>query len=405
MSVNFNTTNGSSQASHVMTYSEKIDISHLQDALARQEYEKIIQDPQLFWLTFCIGYGSSQASHVMNHSEKIDISHLQDPLAREEYEKIIQDPQLLSLTFCNSYSKMKVQFDDFSYFFPLKNCLPYHDKVKNYVEKIRNLLVTKSVEKKDFTICSLDETPTHVFYQIESDPFVFNSEMIFAEIDNRLFISIIEPSVPHFFNLLGLGCRNDEVILKGFRGPSLGTSFKVQWKEGHFPPRITPKPIPRRDFQKDLYSMYIDESLCDLTLVTKDGTIKIHSVPLFLCGGEAIQKMLTSNMKESLTKIVSFDQYSIATVKAFVDFIYLGESALAPKVFFNKGVDVYELLDMAHTYQIKPLIDCCTNLLNVSANTSDAENIKNLADRYDNEHLKELYKFLCLDPNKNLLKV
>lgn len=175
-------------------------------------------------------------------------------------------------------------------------------------------------------------------------------------------------------------------------------SLKIEWDpDKHLIYPIEPKAIlPRDNLQNTMYSAYKNQIMCDYSLVTDDGIVKIHSVILFTYGGEVIQKILTVNMKESLEKTICFNSFSLNTVKAFVDYIYLGEKAFKPESFLEKDINLCELFEMAHIYQIQPLIDCCTNLFSLFSSLDDINQIESLADHYENAHLKALYEHLSM---------
>ncbi|MFZ0565934.1 MAG: BTB/POZ domain-containing protein [Chlamydiales bacterium] len=165
----------------------------------------------------------------------------------------------------------------------------------------------------------------------------------------------------------------------------------------HFPYPIEPKKIPQRDANghlKAMYSRYQDQTLCDVSIFTKEGILKVHSAPLCEYGGKMVKEMILQ--QEPTEKEIRFDEFSLKCVKAFIDFVYLGEKGLEPKSVRERDVDVYELLKMAYTYQVQPLIDCCTNLISLSASVNDLEKVKSYADSYKNGHLLELSEFFQL---------
>jgi hypothetical protein len=78
-------------------------------------------------------------------------------------------------------------------------------------------------------------------------------------------------------------------------------------------------------------------------------------------------------------------ELSHQTLKAFIDYLYLGQKALMPD-----NCNPYHLLTKAYDWQLPDLIDCCTNLISLKANPQDADTISTLANRYDNDHLRRL---------------
>lgn len=170
----------------------------------------------------------------------------------------------------------------------------------------------------------------------------------------------------------------------------------------HFPSRaVYPIPplsiIPRtfKEQSQEFYDLFLQQIFCDATLVFFDGELKVHA--LILCAstnGEMLKKALTGPFQESSTKTLDLFEFSMTTGSAFIDFIYLGPDAITPETLKDKNVDVYELLKIAHFYQVLPLINCCTNVISLIASKEDAESIGVLADLYENAHLQNLTKYL-----------
>ena len=172
--------------------------------------------------------------------------------------------------------------------------------------------------------------------------------------------------------------------------------FKISWNSESY--QVYPiqkiEITARDDILNNFYALYSNGDLCDLKLITKEGVIlNVHSLLMYSHGGEVLQKMLTLGMKESSQKVLEFKEFSVNTVTAFIDFIYLGEKGVSLESLKERDLDLSELFDMAHTYQVKSLVDHCTNLISCYWNIDHIEIIKDMADYYGNEHLKKLYEY------------
>jgi len=346
---------------------------------------------------------------------QIDISNLEEHLAREDYGSIIKDPELFLLAFLKALSSVRnknlitsVEGNRLTISGDV-NCYP---QIKKNVEEIRQCFLDGYEKEEDFMILPVKDGYGYQYYLKPKSPIVTIGEGdVF--IPSLWFDSIIKPCMPILSESLGAICYELEVdqtvkyLWTGEQKEEKINAFKIDrisQKNLVYP--ISPIQIPTRDnFNTFLHSLYQKQELCDLTLVTKDGDIHMHLLPLFAYGGEMFQKMLTTPMKESQEKVINFELFSKETVEAFVDFIYLGQGGLEAGSFLQKRPDFYELLRMAHTYQVTPLIDHCTNLISLVAFQEDPQNIKDLAEYYNNDHLRRLYEHLS-DPNDvHLMKV
>lgn len=346
-----------------------------------------------------------------------DISSLENSFSRRDFSEIIESSELFWLAFCKAFSQISGEDSDaFSTSLQGKK-LTISGKehiipdVQKCVEQIRQIFVKGMLERTGFTILPV-KVCDKIFIR-ESSEIIDLTDWLSDRnfhLYKTWFGSFVKPTMQSFCESIGATCSDVVVSQKIVDDEDFGVqsksikAFKVDWVSGdHFVYPIEAKVIPSRDnLKKSMHSMYENQILCDLSLVAKDGTVNVHSIPLFTYGGEMIQKMLTCNMKESLEKVVHFNEFSLNSVKAFVDFIYLGEDGLEPESVLKRNVNLCELFQMAHTYQVQTLIDCCTNLFSLFSSTKDIEKIKYLAELYENEHLKKLHEYLLLklDPSQ-----
>lgn len=104
-------------------------------------------------------------------------------------------------------------------------------------------------------------------------------------------------------------------------------------------------------------------------------------------------------MKETLHKEILLAEYSENTVRAFIDFIYLGGKTFSQNVILSKNkneINLLELLDFAKTYEIEILLDCCTNLISLFATNKNLVELQPLTTLYEIEHLNKLFKHLSM---------
>lgn len=346
------------------------DISSLESAFLKRDYEKIIKSPALFWLAFCKAFGGIESVDSKNFS----ISIRGKALTISGNENIITN-------------------------------------IKKFIEEIRNLFLKGHNEKRSFVVLFIKISDDYFITEQKNDVIDLTDRFISkqAKLYGIWFEDFVQPVLENFFQSMGaiyfhgvvsqkimadVECTVDTIDAK---------AFKIDWTgEKYFVYPIEAKTIPpKMDLLESMYSIYEEQRFCDLSLVAGDGVLKAHSILLSVCGSEVIQKMLTHEMKESSEMTILFNEFSLKSLKAFVDFVYLGEKGLQPKSVLEKDVDLYELFEMAHTYQFHTLIDCCTNLLSLFSSVKDKDKIYSLAKLYDNEHLRKLYEYLLFKSKPN----
>lgn len=356
----------------------KVDITPVENELSVKDFSKIIDTPELFWQAFC-----KVASEIFSEKTPNEFS---------------------TITAHNNSVTLSIQSRD-----------DYSLQIKSFVEEIRKLLANSLSQRKEIILVPV-RMGANIFMRQKSDLielFEWESPIAIC-LSNYLFKSYVHPCLPNLCQLLGASCT--ELLLEQKIKNKPGDihiytetviSFKITWSpEQHLIYPIPAKKItPHEGMAKLAYEMYQKEILCDLSLVTRDGSRKVHAMTLFMHGGECLQTMLTSSMKEGLEKVVLFKEYSLKTVQAMAQFIYLGEEGLSPKFVQSNEVDLYELFVFANMYQIPGLIECTTNLISLISTPGDIETLQKLAKTYANDHLRELYKHLSLKNRTDVLKV
>ncbi len=186
--------------------------------------------------------------------------------------------------------------------------------------------------------------------------------------------------------------------------------IRIQWRdESHLVYPIAPTVIPtRKELGKAMYSLYQKQEGCDFKLFSKDGVTKVHSLLLRIYGGPVLQALLSSDMKETNEASISFEGYSKSVVDAFMDYIYLGGEAFSEKVLSShedNKINIIELFEFAHTYQVDTLLDCCTNIISLVATKNDLETLQSVLALHDNKHLKQICDYLSTKGNTSMIKI
>jgi len=283
------------------------------------------------------------------------------------------------------------------------------------VEAIRDVFMKNVKKHTDFTIVPI-QPGTHYFLMKNAEVIDLRDQKAKnSTISEFWFRDYVRPTMPSLADSLGATCSNEVLPIK-YISERTGNQqkdievFKIDWSNSYYHVYPIPaKEMPsREDFHGLMYSMYKNQTLCDLSIVAKEKdkevVLKVHSLPFYNYGGEMIQSLLTNGMKEGIEKKVHFEDLSINTLKAFIDFIYLGEDGLKPDNVQQSGVNLFELLQMAHTYQVPALVDCCTNLIALFASIEDLEIIKGFAKLYNNDHLRQLCAHLELSASHSDLE-
>lgn len=101
-----------------------------------------------------------------------------------------------------------------------------------------------------------------------------------------------------------------------------------------------------RDFKELLNS----ETESDLTIRVQGQDIRAHRAVL-AARSPVFSAMLKSDMKEAATGIINFNEYSVASFRDFLTFIYAGQVELTLKNSF----DLYKMADMFDQKRLKAL--------------------------------------------------
>lgn len=352
------------------------------------------------------------------NSDKLDMC-----LERKDCESIIKDPDLFWLAYCKTIFPHQNKKDGWSFSVSIEDKnISFSgkdhtiEKMQEMIEEIRKFLLEGLESKKNCEILVIERLG--YFYLRKESEFI---DVVHTPVGypDGWYHNGIKAALPNLAELCGAiytEAKKSQLVQVHSLLPAEIKSvpvIRINWQEeSHLVYPIPPTFIPEQEeVGKALYCLYQKQQLCDFSLASKDNTIKVHSSLLYIYGGPVLQKLLTSDMKETVDKVVSFPEYSQNTVQAFIEFIYLGGRGFSEKVVASKNqntINLFELFDLfefANTYQVKNLIDCCTNLITLVANKQDLKLIQNLADFYDNKHLKQFCDYLSHKENAIFIKV
>lgn len=347
------------------TYSEipsqnSLEISkRLNECLARKDFETIIKDPILFWFSYCKAF--------FNHRRGEEVEYFSVSIEGEE------------IRYSGSAGVIK--------------------SLKDTMEHIRECLVEDWDKRINVEIL---QTSYAIDYYFSPARNISDNSKNF-KIFKNWYDLFIKPALSDFAENCGAVYKDDYSETRG------GTILQVTWKNSLIYP-ITPKPIAEpAPIGKILYPLYQRQEHCDFSLHCKDGAvIKSHFALLYGYGGCVLQRLLTSDFKETRERSISFENHPKDVIESFLEFIYGGAAEFSEKMIASKDLDItklYELFHFAHMYQVEALVDCCSNLISLVATKENLVEIQRLADMYDNAHLKQLYEHYSPKRQDNLLKV
>ena len=284
------------------------------------------------------------------------------------------------------------------------------------MEALRQSISSARAQEQDFSLCLIGVE--HSFtYRIASDAPVIREENLGnVRLYKPYFYKYIQPCLPELARTLGITYADRQESRLYIQPGSAQEKLKdccclsFIWNSNiHYVYPIPPlKLAPACQMDETLYDMLQAKLFCDFQLKAKGGALSLHATVLFARGGEMLQRALVTQMREGFEREMQFIESDIGTLRAFVDYIYLGSDRFMEK--FKKPDQKYlsnltNLFVFAHTYQIPGLVDCCTNLISLFAKRSDVSTLRTLAERYENSHLTRLCDHLSQDPAKLFLRV
>lgn len=315
-------------------------------------------------------------------------------LSQKDFDTILKDPDLFWLSFCKSFFLHQNKNYDVNFYVTIENEEILYsgingtiEELRKTIEKIRECLIEGLHNRKNVTIQQTSYSFFPSYYLFTPDNLSNNCPTEF-KISKDWYESFMKHVLPDFLENCGATCIQERTE------DSTRSRLQITWKDVLIYP-IASKPISTPEpIGKALYPLYQKQEHCDFTICCADGVvIKSHFALLYGYGGYVLQKLLTSDFKESKDRVITFETHSTDIIKDFLEFIYLGGKEFSEKMILSKDLDIiklYELFDFAHMYGIETLMDCCTNLISLKATKEDISEIKELANLYNNEHLQQL---------------
>ena len=382
-----------------------------------------------------------------------DTTTVRDLLAKRQFLPIVDDPKCFWELFAHHAAHARSKFCNFAWevtvlpdsSIQIKTREHIFESVANGVEKSRNLFL-RCIKEGAESSSSLVVLTTEAFL------FPPSAEVRIPTLEDRMaqakyrtrFTEYWEPLIPEMAEAVGLLCTVvDQALTRIPCGdskitPDLWKKIVLSpKKEFHLTFPIPPLAIKT---EKTLsastqYQYFLAGKFADFTLASSldEGICKLHKLIFYHNAGEIAQKMLDDTWLESDSNTLQLP-YSSATIRQFVEYVYLGAEATFEKMAFSlaqahlgttvaapaaaggagredvvmssggagredvvtssKEFDLCELLEMAHFFSLQPLVDICTNLISAVAETSDCEAVAAMAERLENEHLKKLAAYL-----------
>ncbi|XP_054715297.1 BTB/POZ domain-containing protein 9-like [Uloborus diversus] len=102
--------------------------------------------------------------------------------------------------------------------------------------------------------------------------------------------------------------------------------------------------------------LLLRENLSDLTIVCGNFRFPAHSL-LLASQSAVLRSMLSDDFSEKNSRRIVLKDVKPETVELFLEYIYCG------RVVFETWRDAYELLKVAHQYQVDPLVQRCGRFL------------------------------------------
>lgn len=303
--------------------------------MKQHNFTKIINDENLFWACFC--------KHRRNNEVKIFKTNAVD-------EKIFFSGNL----------------------FEIYNFKPMINSIRVFFEKA-------ILDQRKTTILFI-EHDGHVLFETPSDVITFTHEPLRC---HGRFKNGIFPNLEGLANSVGFKVKFIEQFCK------FGHGLEVLMCNGiELYPFIFPIASPSSTMNYSLYVMYQKQEFWDFAIASKNKTFLVHANILYANSSDVIRAMLDSGMKESVESLISFNEFSVETVSAFVDYIYLKPKDFLCKMATNTKFNPFELYKFANMYQLEDLIKISINLMLL--HRSDAEALHYIHDLFPSDHLERI---------------
>lgn len=341
-----------------------------------------------------------------NIEHYIDRTRVIHTICRQAFDEVIQNSELFLAAFCHTITTLppfipalshdiKFSLEESGIRITPKKPQSYENfqtTVRNFqtaIESIRNIFSEHLKNRTDFDVVVIPNTFNFVLQEQNPGKDQPSSEKI-LNINSSITNELIVPSIKSLSERLNFHVET-LITLEDFSqtmSPSTqkeSITFKIKWKDQEVVYPIPPETIENMTTaETKLYDLFLKHKFCDITLQAADGEVKIHATQLVSKGGAAFAAMLTSDMREAEEGKIQIQNFSLETVRAFVDFLYLG------KIGSKSIENLTELLHFAHMYEVPSLVNYCTNRISLIATVDDLQEIKDISIELNNDHLKAL---------------
>lgn len=150
----------------------------------------------------------------------------------------------------------------------------------------------------------------------------------------------------------------------------------------------------------DLYTEYLKGRNCDCEIISQEGTtIRMHSSVLL---ASAHSPLISSDTKLSKKVVLILNEWDVLTIRAFVEYLYLGYDKFLEKFGQPEGeytqstctIPIFALIYFAYKYEQARLFECCRKIILNVTTKEDASRVLDAANKCQNYFLHEHYESL-----------
>lgn len=340
-----------------------------------------------------------------SNEEILDTAPVQDLIKRHAYKEILEDRGRFWSLFCQTVFQFDSRQDQDNLFFEtfFLHCTGSQltvgatDEHRSSIERVRLYFLKNFVQKTNSSIALTPFTANYYYWNDFEDRISLKDWRVYTnKIESSLWNHKIEPYLPSMATSLGATYSRDYCKIEIDKGSGWEKrtikKINIQWEPGAYfvypiPPQEVLKTAP-----SDFYKHYIEQRLCDLTLCNEAKTkVQVHSLVFDESGGKLFKKSFDRHW-EPYHNEVPFGKCSERILRLYVDFVYLGESALGEKVYRDEVTidDLIDLLQLANYVDSEPLTLASANFLTLLAKTpEELEQVGEIAELFNNQHLKQ----------------
>lgn len=328
----------------------------------------------------------------------------EDLCLQKKYETLLKSESLFFQLFCRCLSNSQIKEQD-GFSSKIENGLIFIEGKEHWIEHVKTtvnkirLFLVEGYEAKKNVEYNIVEYIYKLYFSKPNCDKVIDEKDLKLGIDQITYKNCLYPALATLAKSVGAiysdttitqqikryGCTENKPIDAG-RFEWLSTEvvcypimpIKVEKKDGHF---------------SEFYHLQKQGILCDHSLKVNESIIPIHRTILFLHGGPVFQKLLLNKFIETEKKEIDLGDFSKETVQFFLEYLYTNfEGEKYVDFIIEKEINPIELLDFSHRFQIDPLMNLATNVISLRASDENRSTIIELAAKYDNKHLSDIYR-------------